>query len=459
MDNQQAVVAIFDIGKTNKKLLLFNAQYQVVHQISEKFTEQADADGFPSENLADVLAWMDAQLAAVMQDARWSLKALNFSAYGASLVLVDAQGKAPKGLVNYLKPANDALFEQFFQTYGPAEELSRSSSSPVLAYLNSAYQAYEYKYLYPLLWDQIQWIFHWPNFLSFRLHGQAFAERTSIGCHTMMWDFEAKTYQAWVKAEGLLEKLPAIRPGDDVIMATVQGQDLPVGMGLHDSSSALIPYLRQMDQPFVLISTGTWCISMNPFLDSPLSAAALENDVLTFLQMDGKPVRAARLFAGNEHEQIIARLQAHFKVDALAHTRVTWKAAYAETFKQAMAAEAQKTRRADFLKASDFQSKSLEDFPDFESAYVAFVMDLVFQQLYSLSWVYSSELSWPILVDGGFSKNQVYMQCLALAFPSSSVYAAEVAQASSLGAALAVHRAWNKAELPKALVQMNLIQA
>jgi len=48
---------------------------------------------------------------------------------------------------------------------------------------------------------------------------------------------------------------------------------------------------------------------------------------------------------------------------------------------------------------------------------------------------------------------------LALAFPSSSVYAAEVAQASSLGAALAVHRAWNKAELPKALVQMNLIQA
>ncbi len=48
-----------------------------------------------------------------------------------------------------------------------------------------------------------------------------------------------------------------------------------------------------------------------------------------------------------------------------------------------------------------------------------------------------------IFVDGGFSKNPVYMNLLALAFPEIEVYAASVAQATSMGAALAIHQHWN----------------
>jgi len=46
-----AITAIFDIGKTNKKLLLFNDQYEVILEQEEKFEETIDDDGFPCDDL------------------------------------------------------------------------------------------------------------------------------------------------------------------------------------------------------------------------------------------------------------------------------------------------------------------------------------------------------------------------------------------------------------------------
>jgi glycerol kinase len=53
-------------------------------------------------------------------------------------------------------------------------------------------------------------------------------------------------------------------------------------------------------------------------------------------------------------------------------------------------------------------------------------------------------------VDGGFSKNEWYMRLLARAFPQVEVFAAEVAQASALGAALMVY----DGDLPQNLIQL-----
>jgi L-fuculokinase len=58
-----------------------------------------------------------------------------------------------------------------------------------------------------------------------------------------------------------------------------------------------------------------------------------------------------------------------------------------------------------------------------------------------------------IYVDGGFTKNEKFLVLLAQSYPGLEVYAAEVAQASALGAALAIHEAWNTKERPKNLVK------
>ena len=45
------VIAIFDIGKTNKKLFLFDEEYEIVFEKSAHFAETRDEDGFPCEDL------------------------------------------------------------------------------------------------------------------------------------------------------------------------------------------------------------------------------------------------------------------------------------------------------------------------------------------------------------------------------------------------------------------------
>ena len=48
------------------------------------------------------------------------------------------------------------------------------------------------------------------------------------------------------------------------------------------------------------------------------------------------------------------------------------------------------------------------------------------------------------------------MYLLADAFPSIEVYAASVAQASALGAALAIHKHWNTKSLPADIIGLKL---
>ncbi len=59
-----------------------------------------------------------------------------------------------------------------------------------------------------------------------------------------------------------------------------------------------------------------------------------------------------------------------------------------------------------------------------------------------------------IFVDGGFSKNSVFMNLLAAAFPGIEVFAATVPQASALGAALSLHKHWNPKVLPDNLIEL-----
>ena len=100
-----------------------------------------------------------------------------------------------------------------------------------------------------------------------------------------------------------------------------------------------------------------------------------------------------------------------------------------------------------------FLNKNLNSYTTIELSYQDFVTDLVIQLLYSLKFVYNGDKC-RILVDGGFSKNSIFMNCLALSFPNSEIFGAEVAQASSLGAALAIHESWNEREVPADLIQL-----
>ncbi|MBK0369259.1 FGGY-family carbohydrate kinase [Flavobacterium agrisoli] len=446
------VVAIFDIGKTNKKVFLFDENYKIVWEKSVNFQETVDEDGFPCENIDLLTSWIQERLSEIKGLTAYVLKAINFSTYGASFVYLDENGKVLTPLYNYLKEYPESLKKEFYDTYKGEEIFAVKTASPVLGSLNSGMQIYRLKKEQPEVFEKVKYCLHLPQYLSFLLTGQFFTDITSIGCHTNLWNFKKMKYHKWLKKEEILPKLPPLHYGKDVIK---NEEGLAVGIGLHDSSSAMIPYTINFTEPFVLLSTGTWSISMNPFNNKRLTFEELDQDCLCYLQYTEKPVKAARLFAGNEHEVQAKRLAEHFQVPFDTFKEVYYDKKIisnlrALNYNFAVSGDVEE----DILTNCPFSERDLNQFKSYEVAYHQLILDLIEQQVFSTNLVIHNSPVKKIFVDGGFSKNPIFMNLLAEAYPNIEVYAASMAQASALGAALAIHENWNPNPLQNDLIDL-----
>ncbi|MCC6410628.1 MAG: carbohydrate kinase [Saprospiraceae bacterium] len=409
-------IVIFDIGKTNKKCFVFDEDYRIVWEKSAVLAETTDEDGDPCEDLELLTRWIEETFEDLLNNNRFTIRAADATTYGASFVHLGADGKPVAPLYNYLKPFPQDLKAPFFKTYGGEEKLSLETASPSLGNLNSGLQLYWLKHRRPEVYKTIRNSLHLPQYVASLLHSMVHgaskycSEPTSIGCHTMLWDFEQKDYHRWVKAEGINQKFPPFCPEKE------ETNGCYVGNGFHDSSAALIPYLTSFQEPFVLISTGTWCISLNPFNTEPLTSEELAQDCLCYLTADGKPVKAARYFGGHEHEQAVLKIAGEYG-----------------------------------LNVNFFQKK---ENPAALNEYATFMQSLVNKQVASTLLAIGNTSVSQIFVDGGFSKNELYIKLLAAAFPGMEVNAVEVAQATALGAAVACHVRWNSNPPPSSLISL-----
>ncbi len=409
------MVLVFDIGKTNKKAFVFDAEYRIVYEKSTVLPETRDEDGFPCEDIDLLTHWFISEFNVVIKKPEFDIKAVNFSAYGASFVLIGEDWFPIAPLYNYLKPLDEKIQAQFYKKYGGEKQLAQLTASPVLGNLNSGMQLYRLKKEKRRLFNKIFCALHLPQYFYFLLVQEFYSDITSIGCHTNLWDFENNDYHDWVLTEGIDEILSPIIGSDFTNEINIGNKRLKVGVGLHDSSAALIPYLIKFsNQPFVLISTGTWCISLNPFNSSPLTKEELEQDCLCYMSYKGKPVKAARYFGGNEHELRVKTLIEKYGVSIDAYQLIKFDVS---------------------ILAKLNSGKSEENFSE---SYHALMRDIVKKQVASTQLVLNNSPVEQIFVDGGFSKNDIYMRLLAQSFPNIKVFRAEVSEATALGAALAL---------------------
>jgi L-fuculokinase len=448
--SKQNVIAIFDVGKTNKKLLLFDEQYKMVYEESRQLKEIKDEDDFPCEDVGALTEWVKNSFKNILEDDRYEIKGVNISGYGASLVY---QLKVIPPLYNYLKPYSTQLREKFYNTYGGESSIARQTASPVLGNLNSGMQLYRLKYEKPEVFAKIKYALHLPQYLSFILTGNIGADITSIGCHTNLWDFQKNKYHSWVKKEALETKLAPIM-NSDALAGYING-NISAGIGLHDSSAALIPYLISFNDPFLLLSTGTWCITFNPFNHKPLSDVELKQDCLCYLSFKGNPVKASRLFAGYEHEQQIKKLAEHFNKPLDYYKTVQFDLKLYNNLKP-VNSFSKKNMNDAMIGKSDFGKRDLKGFTSYEEAYHQFITDIIAQQVRSVNLVLEDHSVKRLFVDGGFSKNPIYMYLLARAFRGMEVYSASLPQASALGAALAIHKYWNSKPMPTDIFDLKL---
>ena len=96
----------------------------------------------------------------------------------------------------------------------------------------------------------------------------------------------------------------------------------------------------------------------------------------------------------------------------------------------------------------------MSSFSTANEAYNQLIYDIISLQHASTSLIIAGSNIKKIFVDGGFSKNTIYMNLLASAFPEIEIYAAAMAQATALGTAVAIHKYWNTRPLANDIIDL-----
>ena len=383
---------------------------------------------------------MISTLKEALKSEEYEIKKLNFSGHGASFVHVDEQGEPVTPLYDYLKPFPEDLLSKFYQENGGKMDFCKQTSSPPLAMLNSGLQLYFIKHQKPDLFKKIKYSLHLPQYLSMLFTGQMVSDFTSIGCHTALWDFEKMDYHDWVKNESIEALLPPILPGNSLLQTKAEFGSIPCGIGVHDSSGALLPYLSQEKTPFALLSTGTWAISINPWNKSKLTKKQLKSDCLQFLSIQGQPIKISRLFIGEEHKYQIEQMYAHWDLPQGTYKKMKFNE---HSFEKARAC-AEKKIAFRYLNPEDFgiengRGASLDSFTDFEEAYYCFIHELTELQVASLRLVLDDTEVRKLYVDGGFNANDIFLEMLRRKLPGLEIIPSDFPNGSALGAAMLVN--------------------
>jgi len=431
---KKKVTAVFDIGKTNKKFFLFDKNFKEVHKEYISFEEIEDENGHPTENLPTLQKWLKAVFNRILKSNKYEVKAINFSTYGASLVHIDEHGNPLTPLYNYTKPLPEDVVTSFFEDYGPKEAFLKATGCADLSMLNSGLQLYWLKKSKPEVYSKIKYSLHLPQYLSYIFTGIPLSEYTSIGCHTALWDYEKKDYHSWVYHEGFDKILPPIVSTETSINMNYNGNRIKIGVGIHDSSAALLPYVRSINKKFVLVSTGTWSIVFNPFTENPISDDIFSKDTINYMRINGKPVKASRLFLGNEYKLQVAKLDRHFGVSDEHHRAVKF---YYDTYFEIM---------QDFKHCYKWESIVDENMPEktqisyhkYEHAYHQLMIELVLLQINCIKEALGDNNIARIYVDGGFSNNDIYIKLLSHHFRDKKLSTTDASLGSALGAAISI---------------------
>ena len=431
---KQKVTAIFDIGKTNKKFFLFDENYKEVYREYTSFEEIKDEDGYPTENLEALQKWLKEIFYRILDSEKFHIKAINFSTYGASFVHIDENGNPLTPLYNYTKEIDPLLVDDFYKKYGPEIEATRTSGSPKSGLLNSGMQLYWIKHTKPQIFKKIKYSLHLPQYLSYIFSGIPLTEYTSIGCHTSLWNYETKDYQDWVYTEGIHKIFPPLVSTETSININYNGKRIKIGVGIHDSSSALLPYVRSVKKPFVLVSTGTWSIALNPFTDTPLTKQDVLDGSINYMRINGKPVKSSRLFLGNEYKLQVKELSEKFNVDKNYHKTVVFD--YDTYF--AITKEFNYCFRWKSFHDKNMPQKTRYYYNDFDQAYHQLMIELVQLQVQSIKRITDSASIDRLYVDGGFTDNDLYIRLLTHYLRGMKLRTTKASLGSALGAAIAI---------------------
>ena len=461
-------VAVIDIGMTNKKVALYDGDLRMLDSAHRSFEPlSAGSEGIPAHDLAGMEEWFLDTLAAFAR--KREIGAVAVTTHGATMVLVGKDGRPCAPCLYYTHEPGPAFHERFYAMAGRRESLQAVTGTPDLsAMINPAKGLLFLKENFPENFARAELVLSYPQYWGWRLTGKAGAEGTYAGCHTYLWDWERERYSSVAEALGVAAKMPSplrrswdplgrIKP--EVAARTGLPADTVVTMGIHDSNASLLPHIaKKGGGDFVLNSTGTWCVLMHPRERFGFEPGELGKVVFFNRSALMKPVKTAIFLGGMEYEtwsRAIETASGHKPEDPGAAAYPGLLAA-ADCFilpelvpgsgqfpgSRSRAVEGGREYALDDIKAGRAAPAFMRDA---RKAMAALDASLAIQTRVALGRTGLGSGT-EVFTEGGFRRNADYNALLATALPRNRAYLTDIAEATSLGAAMTAAAALRDAE-------------
>lgn len=457
-------IAVLDIGKTNKKLVIYDNDLKQIDSIYSSFPTIKYED-LDIEDIDGIHALFIDGLKTMGK--KYPIKVISITTHGATGVCIDKEGNSSVPVVAYTNEVDEKFHDEFYNVAGTRNELQiKTATAEVKPLINYAKLLYFLKKRFPIDFEKTDKILLYPQYFSYKLTGKTSADFTCAGCHTYLWDYNEWQWSDVADKIGILSKLPenVNKPGDilgkisdEIVKKTGLDPDTIVITGIHDSNSSLLPYLIRGEENFILNSTGTWCVVMHPTKDLSFTEEELGKMVFYNISANEELVKTAIFMGGLEFETYIKILQKmHGREDYLGEKIdlireiVTQNEHFILPGVVKGAGQFPDSDPRIIDDGLEFSLKELAEggvippfFKDYKKAYLVLVLSLVMQTKVAIDRINAPAGS-PIYIEGGFRHNKNYVKLLASLYPDSPVYLTNIKEATSYGAALLGKAAYEK---------------
>ncbi|MVA78411.1 carbohydrate kinase [Agrobacterium vitis] len=401
MSQRSDTVAVIDIGKTNAKVVVLQASTGLELGCRRMPNTVVGEGPYPHFDTDTLWSFILDALKTFAGGAGFD--AISITTHGASAALLDGDGELAMPVLDY-EYRYPATITLAYEALRPAFEETFSPRLP--GGLNLGAQLHYQKTAFPALFARVATIVTYPQYWSFRLTGVAANEATSLGCHTDLWQPQQGCYSSLVERLELGAYLAPLRSAFDALGDVTQSvaeqiglsRPVPVYCGIHDSNASLLPHLLRREKPFTVVSTGTWIIGFA--VGSTVAHLDPVRDTLANVDAHGQAVPSCRYMGGREFEILIQGLTAPDEVEI---ERAAKQVISGDVMRLPSVVEGSgpyPTRNGGWTVVPEGAAQ----------LYAAASLYTAMMTASSLSLIGATG---PVLVEGPFAKNRLYLRALA----------------------------------------------
>ncbi|HLF21230.1 MAG TPA: carbohydrate kinase, partial [Aestuariivirga sp.] len=216
-------LAVFDLGKTNAKLLTISAATGEIAAQERTAPRQRLVDGIRLLDHEALWSWLNLALERAMT-AR-NITGLMFTTHGCCFAMIEGERLAA-GIIDYEQAVPEDI-DRAFRAEAPP--FSETFSPDLPAGLNFARHIFWRETVDPAQMRRVDAILGYPQFWAWRFAGAKVSEVSYVGCHSHLWrplqhDFSSLAYK-----HGWHKKFPPFRRAGGIVgEARIAGRSIAI---------------------------------------------------------------------------------------------------------------------------------------------------------------------------------------------------------------------------------------